>query len=395
MLHIESVINPNNIVMCASLSSSINLEALSKLLTCTHVPFTLQSKKGKTIRKIVPWFGEDGIILSVKYKEESRGIRKGCGYSFPTAIGTDFQSLSKNHYLKIYNINLHLCGALSWSSGINSFHSMIDFIKMVNDIWVKFRNQPRSVQINTIKWLFKNIVKDEENVYMWNDPIFVEILENLKLSQESENNKIIKNSRFGKNNDDISILEIENSNEIVYPIDIDTIEYFSMFTYDYPEKSTYIKMVYSLLDLKTLDGLNYAYSEIPRIINPYIILGRYNFKLDIKIKMSLIDLCMYLYSKGYSALFCNFPNMRKILRVIYVESVETESPKSVALLNDEEIVEGKRVKKDKIVAHRFEIKQNGSCQQTSPSSTQAAQIVRNKLINEIYNYLKQRNQSYN
>ena len=119
----------------------------------------------------------------------------------------------------------------------------------------------------------------------------------------------------------------------------------------------FTNLIQSLLDMDPIkNSSDYTHTKIPKIINPYIILGRYNFKLEIKRKISLISLCQYLYSKGYSAIFCNFPNMRKNLRVIYVEELDTESPKSIAHFDDEDVVEGKRMKKDKIVAHRFEIK---------------------------------------
>src|SRR5438874_9675926 len=142
--------------MCTSRDESIVLDNFNRLLECTFVPFKLKSKNGKTVRAIVPWFGEEGIIISVKYKNESRGIRIGCGRAFPTAVGVDIQSGEKNMYIKVMNNNLHLCGALSWETGLNAFYSMIDFIEMINTKWKNFRSLNYESQLQTINWILYN-----------------------------------------------------------------------------------------------------------------------------------------------------------------------------------------------------------------------------------------------
>lgn len=380
---------PNNIVLYTSLDQDLHLDNLKNLIVCTHVNFKLKNKNGKTVRQVIPWFGVEGIVISVKYEKEARGIREGSKKLFPSTIGVDYQSLTKNKYIKIAPRGLHQCAALSWENGIGTYYSMIDFICLMNDKWSSFRALPKRVQINTISWLLKNILirksrfQEISGIYMWNDDEFVKKIENLKTQ------KTYTRSRFDEKDlsPEINISEL-NSNVEIECVDLQTVEFLSMYTYDYPTEELYFNKIQTLLDMKPLsDGYNYVYVKVPKILNPYIILCRFNFKLDIDQKISLISLCMFLFSKGYSASFCNFPNMRKNLRVVYVEENEIESPKSITRINDNDVVEGKRAKNDKIVAHRFEIKQNGSFQQTSPSSTKSAEMVRNKLISDVYEFL--------
>lgn len=431
--------SPNNIVMCSSLSEEVFLDAVLQLLPCVPVDFRLEFKNGKAKRKIIPYFNEEGIIISVKYKNEYRGIRTEGG-QFPTAIGVDLQNDCKNMYVKISGESLQLCGALSYQMGINAFNIILEYINMVNDHWKYFNLLSEEKQINTIDWLLSILIKDDninkkniakrslpknsiksvipipdpipilpsQCIYMWDDP------------------KIIRNFENAPKNIDIRIAK-----------------YLAMFTYDFPTYNKFYARIEKMLDLMVCENNNICYFKQPILKNPYIALGVYNYKYPVKEKISLIKTCMYLYKLGYGAIFCNFMGP-KVLKVMLPLNMIQEVDENIILTDsaydicnspddedddyvfndeqenieeqDEEIDNNnennvneqtdKKVDKNenddkntssykfkganrtrKIIAHRFEIKQNGSIKQTSPSHVDIAFQIKQLLYNDLAEFL--------
>jgi len=336
--------------MYCDLTSKIFLDPTLLLLTCTHVNYEIKIKKGKTVRTIIPYFGVDNIFISIKYKNEFRGIRKS-GKPFPTAIGGDLQKDLKNMYIKISPKKLHLCGALTFEMGINAFNAILSHIEMSNNNYKHFILLDKKIQENTINWLLSVLKMDNGGIHMFDSEHFKNNLTNI-------------------------------------PDDVDerSAIFFSVFTYDFPTYDKYLNRISQILNLEIFDNDNICYYELPKIENSYIITSIFNYKYPIKEKISLIKTCKYLSDRGYGVTFCNFmgPKALKVAIPTYMIKEEDDTDDENISEDIEDIDD---INETAFKAHRFEIKQNGTVKQSSPSHLDVAYEIKQILYNDLKNFL--------
>lgn len=363
----EKEFGPDNLVMCCSLNGKINLTNTSILITCVPTTFKLKIVDGKIKTKYIPFLGTNGVILSVKYGDESRGLRKGTD-GFPTTINKDLQDGGKNMNVKTGECSLQLSGALSYEMGYEAFETTLSFIEMVNDSWKHFNNLDKKIQNKTIAKLLKIIKRDtvDENgsdIYMY------------------DHKHVIK----------------KISNITDKDIDIDSLNYLSMFTYDFPTYSSFSERIeYMRTIKKPFLSNDYCYNKKPTIKNVYVALGLYNWQLFPTESISLIKTSIYLSKLGlYQSVFCNYlgPTILKIslpLNMI-IEEDDDDNLEIIKDFSDNESIydddyNNKKIKTSleyykgenknrRIISHRFDLTKKGRVKQTSPTHPDTAKQI--------------------
>lgn len=331
----------SNMIMVGNLTSDLCLDNIAELLICTPtpMPFSVGDKHFGGSRIKIPYFGIDNIIISVRYQLKSRGVRLG-GKQLPNTVSVDLQYSNKNIHLKISRKNIQLTGALNEKMGYNAFNCCLGHIIHVNNLAIRLKNLSVEVKENTINWVVSILTNPEnEKLFLHTDPRIMELLESPPLEVDGEVAKYI--AQFTHD-----CVNLENLN-----LKIGILTGLSLFK----------------------DSNNYNYEDIPEIRNTKICNGVYNYK--VQKQFSQKDLCMYLVNLKYMARFTNFTKNKSVNVTIEISKSEEETHTG----------EVKR-KKDKIVAHRFQIYKSGAIRQTSPTHIDVAKEIKDQLCFDLMNY---------
>lgn len=80
----------------------------------------------------VPFYGINGVVVSVRYNDKSRGVRRGGG-QLHNVVAIDLQLHDKNYNLKISRNNIQLTGAAYEENGIEAFKYSCDILMEVRE----------------------------------------------------------------------------------------------------------------------------------------------------------------------------------------------------------------------------------------------------------------------
>lgn len=119
--------NPNNMVICIRWKGIINLaEAfISLFIVVIDNPLV---KEGKIK---IPYYGMEDVIVSIRYKKESRGIREASGQS-DNFVSVDLQINKRNAHIKLSSGNALVMGVTSIEEGIAAVNCLLDLIYLTD-----------------------------------------------------------------------------------------------------------------------------------------------------------------------------------------------------------------------------------------------------------------------
>jgi len=137
---------PNNVVLVATISKQLPLDMCYNMLTIIET-------FPKTNWKKIPFFGQNGVIISISYNGKCRGVRKGES-QLKNAISLDLQIRNKNVHIMMTRQKFDISGADSYEGGLEAIDTMIEHIKMSYGNWLYFKKCLSSVRdlsiINTM-----------------------------------------------------------------------------------------------------------------------------------------------------------------------------------------------------------------------------------------------------
>jgi hypothetical protein len=120
--------NVMTIVMISYFEGKIlNIESVFYILPAVRTNQPKPKRKVNKIKFVHP--GENGVIISAKYKNKVRGIIRAITEdSWEHSVVVDMSEEVKNINFKVSPTNLHMCGCKSIDMGINASKTMIDHI---------------------------------------------------------------------------------------------------------------------------------------------------------------------------------------------------------------------------------------------------------------------------
>jgi hypothetical protein len=351
-------------VLLAPLFGHVNRSAAFELLPIVH-PQTQDGKKiylqsGK-FRK-VPFYGEDGILITVRYDGIERGVRRG-GKHMRHVVSLDLQCAEKNIHVFLSEDNIHLSGVLDTEMGMQAFTYVCDFLNMVQQNLEYFHSVSAEVRERTMEWVTEVTATD------------------LMLMERSGEEKGIACRGF----DDSTLEEI--------PSDVDEriAAFLLCYANEFDLHQDFVQKMEKISHLKSLCS-----SKI-RVGNFRIVNTIYNYK--IQINTSMIDLTHFLIGQGITAAFQNWkgrnikitiPTLATINRIgASLESFGLNA----SLLNttdeevEEETDESFVTKSEKVAAHQFMIHGEGAVRQCSPTTHAEALIFCDLVMRKINEFL--------
>lgn len=139
-------------VLSVDLGTQINVETFFNLLTIPYIPRRTKVAKG---RVPIPYFHQEGIIVSVRHAGNSRGYRPACNIkSFGDA---DLQMDGRNYHFKVSPERLNILGVTDIEKSRRAFTVMIEHIKQVERNWAPCRSLSSDVIRKTISWVWDHI----------------------------------------------------------------------------------------------------------------------------------------------------------------------------------------------------------------------------------------------
>lgn len=327
--------NPTNMVLVTRLNNTLNLKTLYELITLVPCNFIFNKKQND--RNKIPYFGVEKIIISLRYDNKSRGIRK-LGGSVPNVMSLDLQYLNKNIHFKISKDNFVLMGILAYDMGVKASHTCLNYLLMINKLWNKIKMLDKKIINDTVDYVLKIIEIDNNEILMYDDEILIEKL---------------------------------NSNE---NINYDFAKYLTLFSYEMVDQdiSPYeaFKNKCELIKSFIENDEKCFNSDIETIITE-IEISNSTFNYSVDVNFSMIQLARGFHNLGYGVSYNNRFEPKTIYLMIPLSSLESNK--------DVEIFTNKK----KIKAHRFQINHCGSIRQTSPTDIDTSFKVRNLVIKDL------------
>lgn len=123
--------NITTMTMVITLNSAVNTEAAFLLLPITRVNIvqTRESSKCKLPHCAIP-----GSILSMRYRENIRGIIRNNSKPFKNSVTIDISTIRKNINLKLSSTTIQMCGASSREDGVEAATHIINHLKYTQQI---------------------------------------------------------------------------------------------------------------------------------------------------------------------------------------------------------------------------------------------------------------------
>lgn len=330
---------PATLVSVIFFNGNLNLPIIAETLTCFNVEKSEKYYINKTLK--IPFFGINDKIISVRYNLRSRGLRLN-GNQLRNTVSIDLQIFNKNIHLKLTNTKIHITGCIDQDTLELIYHNIINHIKISNDNMLNIKNllliNPEK-KINTEKWILENFKDESNNLLMYDNPILIN-----KINEIKDNNLL----------------------DYLYII------YISMFSYDcqiYENLILKMKILNNLI-LENVNENNFCFKNIP-IFNKYIICnGVYTYSLNYKI--SLIKLTSLLIENNYNSSYHNWHRSKFCDLFIkidndYENSPQTDIDEDEFIDEDDSDYDDSNNKVEKIKGHRFKISSNGAIRQNSPT----------------------------
>lgn len=173
---------PTTITMCCELTSSVDIESLSKIIPVKILyDATGEKIEVNTLSKVdnkIKFYGTNGIIISCCYEDTFKGVRKG-GKQLHKVVGLDLQINNKNINIKISSKKLQLTGAASKDGGANAFEKMCAVINQLQtkiNSFKKYKKENLNIIKNIILFNYSfSKTKDFDTHF---DKLILPILEN-------------------------------------------------------------------------------------------------------------------------------------------------------------------------------------------------------------------------
>lgn len=141
-----------NMVLCVELGVEVDLAAFFHLIS---IPIIAQRKIKEGERKPVPYFGHEGILISIRYKGQARGYRAPVNmHSFGDA---DLQLDGRNYHFKLSPERINILGLNDPEKIRRPFEVMIEHIKQVERNWAPCRELSAEKINATIFWVWHHI----------------------------------------------------------------------------------------------------------------------------------------------------------------------------------------------------------------------------------------------
>lgn len=358
-----------NIVMATHLSSVLDLRSIYTLLTTVAVDFTLQSKKDGGSRQKVPYFGMERVILSVRFGNQSRGIRKEGG-QLRNVVSVDLQYAQKNIHLKISRTKIQLTGALTEEMGVGAFRTVLDHLVMVNEHFLHIRCLPVQVQLATIQWIIQHLRDGDGRVKCHDHPDVIREFDIL--------NRTSSPLGFSPSSRENPSGEREEEKGVDYRM----ARYLAMFTHEHTLFDSYYQWIRQLLELEVP-----IYTQAPRIELVRVANAIYNYQCIPRGSrvLRLIDLAKALHNLGYGVSYHNWASSRSVrimvpLNTPQEEKAELDAESPTPSSEDDSGSDGSM---EKISAHRFSVYRSGSVRQCSPCSIKEAREEHLRLLESI------------
>lgn len=150
------------ITLVITLSNRVNADIAFQVLPITRVVVqqTRESSKCK-----IPHCKTPGSILSMRYRDNIRGLIRNKSNPFKNAVTIDISTVQKNINLKLSSYSIQMCGASSNSDGVEAATHIINHLKNIQSILNLVQNN--TVQtLEAIEWI-KDITRGNvvERIY--------------------------------------------------------------------------------------------------------------------------------------------------------------------------------------------------------------------------------------
>ncbi|CAH6418863.1 Hypothetical protein POVN_LOCUS587 [uncultured virus] len=377
---VDKPFQATNMVMVTILDgdTNISLPALYELLTIVKVDYTIGTKHAGGSRVKIPYFGLEGILVSVRFNMKSRGIRNQGG-QLRNVVSIDLQYAGKNIHLKVSSKKIALMGALTEQMGTGAFQMLLDHMHMVEGHWRHIRGLDQDARQAALRWLCETL-----------------------LGTPVEGSDAYTLKKF----DDLGVTEAFANP----PADVDkrAVTYLAMFASEFTYYHEFVNKLNTLFELTTS-----IYDRAPLMGPPKITNAVYNYSIGQRV--SLIMLCRRLHELGYGVSYHNWHKAKAFRVMIPIEQkgnvvmeldeddgtpLDIDSTDDTTPISDDEVTEPvvdvqgltapekpRPHKESKMPAHRFTIYQGGSIRQSSPTIHTIAEQVKQRLVADVLRVL--------
>lgn len=122
----DTKFSPNNMVVNVTWDEKINLTKAFNLLPIQSLEIDLDK-----IKKKIPYYGIEDVIVSIRYKKQSRGIRP-IPEKADNFVSIDLQINNKNVHIKLSENNVLVMGVVSVQRAIEATQCLLDTIYMTD-----------------------------------------------------------------------------------------------------------------------------------------------------------------------------------------------------------------------------------------------------------------------
>lgn len=140
-----------------TLSGYINTSLAFWLLPITRIEI---EKKRKSSKCELPHCKIPGSILSMRHKNNTRGIIRTDSRPFKNAVTIDISTTKKNINLKLSPCSIHMCGASSLEDGIEAATHIINHLRKIQTLINKIQSDKQAAD-DMIQWV-KNATRGTE-----------------------------------------------------------------------------------------------------------------------------------------------------------------------------------------------------------------------------------------
>jgi hypothetical protein len=346
--------NSDNVVMAALLNcTDINLMGVIHFVPIVKLWGQCGPISISTASKIpFPYYGIPNAIVSIRYKTESRGIRKNTKY-MKGVVSIDLQTCEKNIHINLSKGKMHITGAKNRNMGAIAFSVLAAHLNMAQQNLVYFRSLRPEVVLTTKKYILDTVQK---TLFARNQII--------EMTWKSTGKTIILDQPAYNLND----IKRQAPNDFDEQFATFLICHATEFT-EYPLFAQRVEDILSTksicethIEIKSISICNNVFNYVSSCFNP-------EFQSS---KVSFIKLSKFFLKNKFSVQYHNWRSTG--LKVsIPLETMDTSSIKK------------------KAKAHRFEFTKKDSVRQNSPTDYAEANIAFNMVCDYIEIFLATEN----
>lgn len=241
-------------------------------------------KKYKEKKLKILFFGTNGIIVSVRFENLSRGVRIG-NAQLRNTVAVDLQMDDKNIHIKISKKKMQMSGILSEEMGLRAFELCLGHITMVNEHFKHFYQLSSKTKNSTIEWLKTIFFVGNNRLRMYDDPIILDYFEKCPKC-----------------------------------VDYRSARYISMFSYDCKTYNNFNRLIDHFLSFESPnEENNFCYNKIPKLISYSISNSVYTYTLHKS--LSLIKITQFLLEQSYKASYHNWHKPKQVEVLIPIDKM--------------------------------------------------------------------------